>query len=215
MSDKFDWTHRDRGVLTERDREILVGELGDDLNQNALNQRFYNIRNRIENSILDFHILAQHLPLTDLRQLFEPAYDWSRERRRLTDQGRTSTHPDLSPFLLSWLSLFEFFSYGMYAGGKNETQVLMRGLVENGLERGFRQYQHENRQTYREIDASLDLNYGNPILRNNYLRDIHNDLPSDPSKIAEQIMTLRRQRKIPHHIASQWIDEYVRNPSLE
>jgi hypothetical protein len=215
MSDEFDWVHRDRGVLTERDREILVGESGEDLNQNALNQRFYSIRNRIENSVLDFHLLAQHLPLTDLRQLFEPAYDWSRERRRLNEQGRTSTHPDLSPFLLGWLSLFEFFSYGMYAGGKNETQVLMRGLVENGLERGFRQYQHENHQTYREIDASLELNYGDPVLRDNYLRDIHNGLPSDPSNIAEQIMALRRQRKIPYRVASRWIDEYVRTQSLE
>ncbi|WP_254762259.1 hypothetical protein [Natrinema marinum] len=215
MSDEFEWVHRDRGVLTERDREILVGESGGDLSQNALNQRFYNIRNRIENSILDFHLLAQHLPLTDLRQLFEPAYDWSRERRHLNEHGRTSTHPDLSPFLLSWMSLFEFFSYGMYAGGKNETQVLMKGLVENGLERGFRQYQHENRQTYREIDVSLEFNYGNPMLRNNYLRNIHNDLSSDPSKIAEQIMTLRRQRKIPYRVASRWIDEYVRTPSLE
>lgn len=215
MSEEVDWIHRDRGVLTERDREILVGEAGGDLTQNAVNQRYYNIRNRIENAILDFHLLAERLPVADIRQVFEKAYDWSRERRRLNEQGRESTHPDLSPILMGWLSLFEFYSYGMYAGGKDETQILMQGLIEQGLERGYRQYQHDNYQSYREVDATLSVQYANPVLQPNYLRGVRDDLPNDPAKIAEQLMHLRRQRKIPQGVAQQWFREFVRTPSLE
>ncbi|MFC7187595.1 hypothetical protein ACFQMK_12000, partial [Halorubrum yunnanense] len=40
-----------------------------------------SVRERIKNALYDFHIIAQNLPLADIQQLFEPAYDWSRERR--------------------------------------------------------------------------------------------------------------------------------------
>lgn len=215
MSEEVEWIHRDRGVLTERDREILMGEAGEDLDQNALNQRRYNIRNRIENAVLDFHLLAERLPIADIRQIFEPAYDWSRERRRLNEQGRESAHPDLSPFLLGWLSLFEFYSYGMHAGGKEEIRILRRGLIENGIERGFRQFKHENHHTYQRVDASLSVSYGDMVLKNNYLKDIEDEFPNDPTDIAEVVMRLRRERKIPYDVASHWIDRYVRSPKFD
>lgn len=215
MSDEFDWVERDRGVLTERDREILLGRAGENLDKNAWNVRRYNIRERIKNSLYDFYIIAQYLPLADIQQLFEPAYDWSRERRRLDEKGRTSTTLDLDQLLWSWLSLFEFFSYGMYAGGKPETQVLMQGIVEGGIERGYREYQHDNLQTYREIDVDLGLNYDNLVMRNNYLRGVQQDLPSETSEIAKEVFRLRRLRKISQADASRWFDEYVQNPEFD
>ena len=215
MSEEFDWVERDRGVLTKRDREILLGQAGENLDKNAQNVRRYNIRERIKNSLYDFHIIAQNLPLADIQQLFEPAYDWSRERRRLDEEGRTSAQPDIDQLLWSWLALFEFFSYGMYAGGKQETQVLMQGLVEGGIERGYREYQHDNLQTYREIDVDLGLNYGNLVLRNNYLRGVQQDLPSETSEIAEEVLRLRRLRKISQIDASRWFDEFVRKPEFD
>lgn len=215
MSEEFDWVERDRGVLTKRDREILLGRAGEDLDKNAQNVRRYNIRERIKNALYDFHIIAQNLPLADIQQLFEPAYDWSRERRQLDEEGRTSAQPDIDQLLWSWLALFEFFSYGMYAGGKRETQVLMEGLVEGGIERGYREYQHDNLQTYREIDVDLGLNYGNLMLRNNYLRGVQQDLPSETSEIAKEVLRLRRLRKISQIDASRWFDEYVRQPEFD
>jgi hypothetical protein len=215
MSEEFDWVERDRGVLTKRDREILLGRAGKNLDKNAQNVRRYNIRERIKNSLYDFHIIAQNLPLADIQQLFEPAYDWSRERRQLDEEGRTSAQPDIDQLLWSWLALFEFFSYGMYAGGKQETQVLMQGLVEGGIERGYREYQHDNLQTYREIDVDLGLNYGNLVLRNNYLRGVQQDLPSETSEIAKEVLRLRRLRKISQMDASRWFDEYVRKPEFD
>ncbi|MDS0261864.1 hypothetical protein NDI56_20885 [Haloarcula sp. S1CR25-12] len=215
MTHNFDWVERDRGILTERDRELLLGKVGDDLDENAWNVRRYNIRKRIENALYDFHIIAQNLPVTDIRQVFEPAYEWSRERRRLDEEGRTSSNPDVDQLLWSWLSLFEFFSYGMHAGGKQETQILMQGLVEGGIERGYREYQHDNLPKYREIEANLGLDYGNLVMRNNYLRGVLRDLPSEPSKIAEEVMRLRQLRKISQMDASRWFDEYVRRPDTE
>ncbi|MFY4815275.1 hypothetical protein ACOJIV_21640 [Haloarcula sp. AONF1] len=215
MSEEFDWVERDRGVLTKRDREILLGRAGDDLDKNAQNVRRYNIRERIQNALYDFHIIAQNLPLADIQQLFDPAYDWSRNRRRLDEEGRTSTQPEIDELLRSWLSLFEFFSYGMYAGGKQETQVLMEGLIEGGIERGYREYQHDNLQTYREIDVNIDLNYGNLVLRNNYLRGVQQDLPSETSEIAKEVLRLRRLRKISQKDASRWFDEYVQQPEFD
>ncbi len=215
MSEEFDWVERDRGVLTKRDREILLGRAGDDLDKNAQNVRRYNIRERIQNALYDFHIIVQNLPLADIQQLFDPAYDWSRNRRRLDEEGRTSTQPEIDELLRSWLSLFEFFSYGMYAGGKQETQVLMEGLIEGGIERGYREYQHDNLQTYREIDVNIDLNYGNLVLRNNYLRGVQQDLPSETSEIAKEVLRLRRLRKISQKDASRWFDEYVQQPEFD
>lgn len=215
MSEEFDWVDRDRGVLTERDREILLGRAGEDLDRNAQNVRRYNIRERVRNSLYDFHIIAQHLPLVDIQQLFEPAYDWSRDRRRLDEEGRTSTQPEIDQLLWSWLALFEFFSYGMYAGGKRETQVLMQALVESGIERGYREYQHDNLQTYREIDVDLGLNYGNLVLRNNYLRSVQQELPSETPEIAKEVLRLRRLRKISQADASRWFEEFVRKPEFD
>lgn len=215
MSGEVDWIHRERGVLTERDREILTGKAGADLSQNALNQRYYNIRNRIENAILDFQILARNLPVADYRQIFEPAYEWSRKRRHLNEEGRRSTTPELSPLLQGWLSLFEFYTYGMYAGEMAETRGLMRSLIEAGLEHGFRDYQHDNRQTYREVNSSLSLEYGSAVLWRNQMWNIKNDLTDDPSEAAEEILLLNRQRKIPHRVASDWFNEIVRSPGHE
>lgn len=215
MSEDVNWIDRDRGILTKRDREILTGEYSEDLSQNALTQRRYNIRNRIENAIYDFYILARNLPLNDIHQTFEPAYEWSRERRYLNEEGRTAINPDLTPLLRSWMALFEFYTYGMYASEMQETQSLMCGLIQEGVERGFRQYQHENSPTYREVAATLTIEYDNQVLRDNYFRQIWRDLPDKPDELAERIMKLHQERKIPYNVANQWIEETVRNPQTD
>ena len=215
MADEFDWVERDRGVLTQRDRELLLGRAEDELDQNAWNVRRYNIRERVENAIHDFQILAQSLAITDIQQLFEPAYEWSRERRRREEDGPASGNPELTRLLRSWMALFEFFSYGIYVGGKQETQILMQGLVENGIERGFREWQNENLPRYREVDAELQLNYSNLVRRDNYLRGIESGLPSNPSEIAEEVVRLRRNRKISEREANELFKKYVRNPTSD
>lgn len=214
MGEQFDWIKRDRGILTRRDREILVGQAGEDLDDNALNQRYYNIRNRVRNSIYDFYFLSNRLPVRDIEQIFEPAYEWSIEKRKQLERGPAEGDPDFTPFLRGLISFFELFGYGLSAGGKQETQLLLEGLPEQGIEHGYRQYQHDNRQTYQEIDVTLSIEYGNLVLRDNYLRAIWRGLTGSPSDKIEQIARLSFQRKIPPDVASNWIKELTQSPSI-
>ena len=46
MDDSFDLVERDKGILTKRDRRFLLGELDEELSDNAKNVRRYEIRNR-------------------------------------------------------------------------------------------------------------------------------------------------------------------------
>lgn len=212
MAQEFDWVKRDRGILNERDRELLTGAADEEISENAWNQRRYNIRRRVQNSIYDFYLLSRYLPVTDIQQVFEPAYEWSREKRELIDQGLTETNPELPMFLYGWLAAIEFFSYGMHAGGKAEARGMMRDLVGEGIERGARYYQVENQKVLREVSASLDLQYGHEILWRNYIQQLQNQLPDDPDKIAEQVLHWYRERRIPYRVASHWIEEFVRKP---
>lgn len=213
MTEDFDWMERDRGILNERDRELLTGSTEDELSTNAWNQRRYNIRNRIENSIYDFYLLARYLPVADIEQVFEPAYEWSRNKRELNEQGRNSASPKLPIFLLGWLSAFEFYSYGMHAGGKAEARAIMQDLVSEGLERGSRGYQVENHRGIREVSAITKVDYHERMSREDYLFQLQSKLPNEPNQIAEQIMRWYNQRRISHRTASVWIEEFVQQPS--
>lgn len=209
MTEEFDWVERDRGILNERDREFLTGRAEGELTQNAIYVRRHDIRNRITDSILDFYLLSQYLSDDDIKTVFEPAYEWAREKRELNDQGRTRTNPDLPRFLHGWLAAFEFFSYGMHATGMSETQRLMKWLAGEGTERGARFAQVRNFQNVREVNASLDIQFGQPEHWRDYILRHHEQLQGGSDEVAEQILQLFRQRKISNDIASRWLEEYV------
>lgn len=217
MAEEFEWIDRGRGILNKRDREILMGvnEDADELSQNAINVRRHEIRQRIENSILDFQILSNYLPHADRIQIFQPAYDWSRKRRLKDEQGRESATIPIPNILYSWISAFEFFSYGMAAGGKEEVLGLLNSLFSEGVERGLRQRHHTHRDYYRDIAVNLSFNYGTGYVWNDYIQEVESNLPNQPSEIAEEIIQLERERRIPSDIASRWIQHYVREPKLD
>jgi len=53
-----EYINRDRGILTKRDREFLLdSDVRDELDSNEVNQKRYNIRQRVRNSLLDFTAL--------------------------------------------------------------------------------------------------------------------------------------------------------------
>lgn len=211
MTNQFEWIDRERGILNRRDREILSGNHENDLTKNAINVRRHDIRNRVENAILDFHLLSNYLPHADRTQIFEPAYDWSREKRLLSEEGRNSATPDVPNILYSWISVFEFFAYGMNAGGKDEVFGLMNSLACEGFERGLRQLHHAHRDYYRDMSVSLSFNPGTGMIWNDYIRECESNLPNRPSDVAEEIIRMERQRKIPSDVADSWIQHYVRH----
>lgn len=212
MSEEFDLIDREGAILTRRDREVLTGQHDDELTDNAINQKFYRIRRNIGNALYDLDLLAKYLPDHDTRQIFEPAYEWGRKKRRLNEQGRESAYPELPMLVKSWLSTFELFAYGMYASNIAETQALIRWTVTEGIERGYRGFHQNNRNVFRPIAASLDIQYGNQVLWKNYLSELESSLPEEPDEIAEQVLIWHNERRIPHNIAQRWIQRYVRTP---
>lgn len=215
MSEEFDWVERERGILTERDRRFLLGDLDEELSQNARTTKFYNIRQRVTDAIYDFYLLARFLPNADIQQIFEPAYEWSRKKRHLNEQGRQSSYPHFSEFLEAWTYLFEFYTHGMYASRMAESQELMEELLMQGVERGVRKYQFKYLSTYRPVTANVAVQSGERLFQDDYLDHVAERLPQDPDQIAEQILQLHRQRKIPSKVANTWIEEFVHTPGLE
>lgn len=65
-------TDRERGLLTEADREFLLGEVEMEHEQSTRNAAA-RIRRRIENGILDFDLAVHYLDERDRRQVFERA----------------------------------------------------------------------------------------------------------------------------------------------
>lgn len=209
MSDSFDLIDRDTGVLTKRDRRFLLGELDEELSDNAKNVRRYEIRNRLEDVIHDFQLLVKYLDYNDIRQVFDPVDDWSREARKINNQSRESVSPSTSPFIRSWIELFEFFTISMYANGMPESRNLMIQMIEIGIERGFRRYQSEVSDLHRGIDAKLKIQHTNPITWESYLDKIVDEFPDTPSERYAKIKELYDSNHISYNHAMYLYEEFV------
>lgn len=70
MRGATDHLERERGILSRRDREYLLGE--SDIRQGTQHERDVrsDIRSRIQNALLDFHLLVEHLEERDREQVF-------------------------------------------------------------------------------------------------------------------------------------------------
>lgn len=215
MSEEFNWIDRERGILTERDRRFLLGELENELSQNARTTKYYNIRQRVTNAIYDFYILARFLPNADIQQIFEPAYKWSRKKRHLNEEGRQSSYPHFSEFLESWTYLFELYAHGMYSSRMSESRELMVDVLTEGIERGTRKYQFDYLSTYQNVAADFSMQSGERVFQDEYLEQVASTLPRNPDEIAERIFRLYRQRKIPSDVANRWMEEFVRSPGID
>ena len=209
MSDSFDLVERDKGILTKRDRRFLLGELDEELSDNAKNVRRYEIRNRLENVIHDFQLLAKYLEYEDIRQVFDPVDDWSREARQINNQSRESVSPSISPFIQSWIELFEFFTISMYANGMPESRNLMTQMIEIGIERGFRRYQLAVSDVYQDIDAELAIQYINPVTWETYLGQIVQEFPDTPSERYAVIEELYNKNHISHDQFMYLYEEFI------
>ena len=211
MDDSFDLVERDKGILTKRDRRFLLGELDEELSDNAKNVRRYEIRNRLENVIHDFQLLAKHLEYEDIRQVFDPVDDWSREARKINNQSRESVSPSISPFIQSWIELFEFFTISMYANGMPESRNLMTQMIEIGIERGFRRYQLAVSDVYQDIDAELAIQYINPVTWETYLGQIVQEFPDTPSERYAVIEELYNKNHISHGQFMYLYEEFIKS----
>jgi hypothetical protein len=67
--DKERHLERDRGMLTKKDREYLLGEQPD-INEHTETQKRHRIRKRVRNALLDFPLL-RHMQTRDRNLIFE------------------------------------------------------------------------------------------------------------------------------------------------
>jgi hypothetical protein len=207
MTDNVDIVDRQQALLTRKDRKFLLGELEEKLSDSARRNRRYKIRNRIENGIIDFTLLADNLWMADIKQLFEPAYEWSIERHKSEEQNRNPS-VEIPPLFDAWMRLFHFYSYGFYAGGKQpQMQHAFEEIIQRGIEAGIRQYQHQNLSKYQPVDINVEIQYGESVTRDDYFNELANNLPQDPTEATQRIIELYRSRRIPREIASDWIEQ--------
>lgn len=211
MAEEHDLVDRDRGILTQGDRKFLLGRSGDDLSENAKYQRLYNIRGRVENAIHDFPIIADNLSNRDLEIVSEPVANWGRDRRQLIDEGRESTTPEFTPFLQALIALHKFYARMIYVHGIRETQQLLPPIVEQGIERGYRETRLSS-TFYRDVAVDLDVSYGEFKLWQNHIDDIRSGLPDDPSESYQEIYNLYKAREISYVQAQRLIESHVQNP---
>lgn len=205
MASEFDWVDRERGILTERDRQFLLGQLDDELSESSRNVKRHRIRKRVENALYDMHLLSSYLPFKDYKQIFEPAYKWAKTQRQLQRKGRTTKSPEFTEFHVALRALPEFYARGLYAGRIPETDHLLAGLIEQGVQRGYRSVnQRSQRRT--TITATLNLQYGEEISREEYLQQIWNELPEEPDERAGEIIRLNQSQIISERVAQSWLD---------
>jgi len=90
----------------------------------------------------------------------------------------------------------------------------MQGLVEEGIERGFRM-SNLSSQVRQPISAGLSVEYGSEMLLQNYHAELKNDLPREADARAERVMQLYHERKIGSKVAQQWMQYNARDVNSE
>ncbi|MFB6270017.1 MAG: hypothetical protein ABEH83_08745 [Halobacterium sp.] len=109
---------RDRGVLTQSDREFLLGRKSDYTEQSRRQKRS-RIRSRVRNAVLDFTILFEHLDERDREMVFDP----DDEHRDAYTRGIT----DMLAFLhLGTMGYYTPFKH-MLSEGVNRAEQALAG----------------------------------------------------------------------------------------
>jgi hypothetical protein len=109
---------RGRGVLTQSDREFLLGRKSDYTEQSRRQKRS-RIRERVRNAVLDFSILFEHLDERDREMVFDPDDD----HREAYTRGIT----DVLAFLhLGTIGYYTPFKH-MLAEGVNRAEQALAG----------------------------------------------------------------------------------------
>ena len=208
MSDNSKSRTRGKGFLTEDDIAYLLGEKDNLPEGSAQRQKHLKIRNRLENAIHDFQVIERGLPEKDIKQVFEPMYEWGRERRRLNEEGRYSAAPESKELVASMISLFNFFAYSMALSRMGEVVDLRDAIVEEGFERGLRRYSLRTGGDYIDYRADFEISIAQREAMQNHLVHIDREISERPDA-AQKILSLYNQNKIPGDFAQKLWDDYV------
>ncbi|WP_348608281.1 hypothetical protein [Halobaculum rarum] len=190
MSANEEYKNRNRGILTERDRRFLLGELDEDLSENAEYQKRYQIRQRIRDSMFDFWIINQHLSAKDAGMIWAETDDWIYQAEQ--DRLRGDAPPyQKKPFLAKcWRDLLAFFVYSQISTGVSEAEELVEWVIEQGVAKGIRRRFFENLQMYQHIEPELDWGVGDRYRLRDFLEYVEKQMPKSREESETYLLDL-------------------------
>lgn len=164
---------RDRGILTEDDRKFL---LGDEEKANLSEGAEYNIRRRIrervEDSLLDFNILLEELDAADRKKVFSHQHTVKDERPLPTDCVRD---------VIAFLFLGKTDNTTIEEGDDGHHNPAFELELRLGLERAYR----ERDLLLRDMDLQIESKRAPDL--NAVTELLENDVDVDPGLLAPLI----------------------------
>lgn len=164
---------RDRGILTEDDRKFL---LGDEEKANLSEGAEYNIRRRIrervEDSLLDFNILLEELDAADRKKVFSSQHTVRDERPLPTDCVRD---------VIAFLFLGKTDNTTIEEGDDGHHSPAFELELRLGLERAYR----ERDLLLRDMDLQIESKRAPDL--NAVTELLENDVDVDPGLLAPLI----------------------------
>lgn len=196
MSENDNYIERDRGILTERDREYLLGELDDELSENAEYQKRYQIRQRIQNAMFDFWLISRQLSPKDTGLLWGDTDNWIYKSKRQRERGEAPPYPE-KPFLAEcWRDLIGFFVYSQLSVDLPEAEKLVEWTIEQGVAIGVRRKFFEQLRMYQTTEPSLNWGIGDRYRLIDFLDYIKQQVPEDPDEAESYLQKLINQGHI-------------------
>lgn len=205
-----DLIHRDRGILTKNDRKYLLNELDEELSDNAEYQKRHKIRNRIQNSIIDFQIIQGQLAFKDIELIFDETHEWARDAR-LVNENRGAEFPELPKAVNYWSAMIQFFAFGQFYSQINESILLVRHTIEQGIERAMREYGFEFSSEYYESESSLTIGVENRYRLLNYIQHIEENMPYHPEEAEEYLFDLYSSFHLSYSMYVYLFEKHISN----
>ena len=190
MSENDNYVSRDRGILTERDREYLLGRIDDELSENAEYQKRYQIRQRIRDAMFDFWLISRHLPAKDTGLLWGETDDWIYKSRRQREREEAPPYPE-KPFLAKcWRDIIGFFVYSQLTVDLPEAERLVEWTIEQGVAIGVRRKFFDQLRMYQTTEPSLNWGIGDRYRLIDFLDHIKEQVPEDPDEAESYLQEL-------------------------
>lgn len=209
MRGEDDLIERQRGFLTQHDREYLLGE-HDEMTDNYEQQKRYQIRERFRHAMLDFYFISEYLSDRDKRLLWPEIDDWLYRAQNRRQQLEEFQYPEI-PFLAKcWRDIVSVFVECHILTGIPEAERLAEWVIEEGVNKAVRRKTLQVSQMYREVDATLDWGVGTLQKLQSHLQQIGQNMPKESEAAEEYLLQLVREGYLLRSHSIYLYETYVR-----
>jgi hypothetical protein len=192
MRGEEDLIDRQRGFLTQHDREYLLGE-HDEMTDNYEQQKRYQIRERFRHAMFDFYFMSEHLSDRDKRLLWPEIDDWLYRAQNRRQQLEEFKYPEVPLLAKCWRNIVSVFVESHILTGIPEAERLAEWVIEEGVNKAVRRKTLQVAQMYREVDATLDWGIGALYKLQTYLEQIGREMPKEADSAEKYLLQLVRE----------------------